>query len=38
MKLMVFVDDVTAFLERRSKELPGIAEKVLRAMDCKQKV
>ena len=32
MKLKVFVDDVTAFLEGRNKELPGIAEKVLRAM------
>ena len=32
MKLKVFVDDIKAFLEGRDKELPGIGEKVLRAM------
>ena len=29
---MYFVDDITAFMEGRNKELPGIAEKVLTAM------
>ena len=32
MKLKVFVDDITAFLEGRSKESPEIAEMVTRAM------
>ena len=29
LKLKVFVDDITAFMEGRNKELAGIAEKVL---------
>ena len=33
LKLKVFADDITAFMEGRNKELPGIAEKVLRAMN-----
>ena len=32
LKLKVFVDDITAFLEGRNKELAGIAEKVLTSM------
>ena len=28
----VFVDDITAFMEGQNKELPGIAEKVWKAM------
>ena len=32
LKLMVFVDDITAITEGRSEELPGIAEKIVRAM------
>ena len=32
LKLRGFVDDVKAFMEGRNKELPGIAEKVLKAM------
>ena len=33
--LKVFVDDITACLEGRNKELPDIAEKVPRAMTMK---
>ena len=33
MKLKVFVEDVTAFMEGRKRELPGTAEKVSRAME-----
>ena len=32
LKLKVFVDEITAFMEGRNRELPGIPEKVLRAM------
>ena len=32
LKLRVSVDDITSFMEGRIKELPGIAEKVLKAM------
>ena len=30
--LKVFVDEITAFMEGRIKELPGTAETILRAM------
>ena len=32
LKLRVLVDDVTAFMDERYKDLPGIAEKVLKSM------
>ena len=31
-KLKVFVDDITAFMEGRNKELAGVAEKVLKSI------
>ena len=32
LKLRVLVDDVTAFMDERYKDLPGIAEKVLKLL------
>ena len=32
LKLKVFVDDITAYMEVRNKELPGSAEKVLKSI------
>ena len=32
LKLKVFVEDITVFMEGRNKELAGVAERVLRAM------
>ena len=32
LKLKVFVDDITAFMEGQYKELPGVAEKVLKTI------